>query len=163
MGDVLIFDIETTGLSPLHDKVTCICFSDAKNHLCFSGEFEGKVIQSFADYVDKNFYDKLVTYNGWSFDIPFLRVRAMVNGVTLPSIFWDDKKICDPYNILARNKTGKQSEFGELFGKSTCGTGLDCLGFYSNGEFAKIEEHCKSDIVVLEEIFNRMVKAGYKG
>jgi len=87
----------------------------------------------------------------------------MACGVKLPSIFWDDKKICDPFNILARSKTGKQSEFGQLFGKETTGSGLDCLVYFEKGEYNKIEEHCKSDIVVLEEIFSRMVKAGYKG
>ncbi len=157
----LIFDIETSGLSPIKDRISCICCSFEDTKLCFSGDFEGKILEDFSLFLKDKFVVKLVSYNGWSFDIPFLRVRAMVNKVKLPSYFWDDKKIVDPFNILARSKSGKQSEFGLLFGKETLGTGLECLSLLEKGNFSAIEKHCLSDIEVLTEIYDRMKLAGF--
>jgi hypothetical protein len=157
----LILDIETSGLSPLKDRISCICVEYNHTQLCFSGDFEKKILEDFVAFCKDKFLDKLVSYNGWSFDIPFIRVRAMVNKVKLPSYFWDDKKICDPYNILMRSKSGKQCEFGNTFGIKTIGTGLECLDYLAKGDFVSIEKHCKSDINVLSEIYYRMKEAGY--
>ena len=166
MNSYLIFDIETGGLSPLSASISCICCRsvDSKTApVCFSGDFEATIIKNFVSFLEKEKVTHLVTYNGWAFDVPFLRVRAMANGIKLPPIFWDDSKLVDPYHILARNKTGKQHEFGDLFGAPTVGSGLECLSLFQKGDFSKIEEHCKSDVLVLDCIFHKMLDSGFVG
>lgn len=171
MNRYLVFDIETgvinkngpqPGLSPLSSCVSCICCKVVGDGapICFSGVDECKILHDFVSFVHKNNITHIVTYNGWAFDVPFLRVRAMVCGIKLPSMFWDDAKVLDPFHILARNKTGKQCEFAYLFGKQTIGTGLDCLTHFEKMEFDKIEEHCTSDIIALEVIFHKMLGSG---
>tara|TARA_B100000674_G_C37804150_1_gene897915 strand:- start:147 stop:1073 length:927 start_codon:yes stop_codon:yes gene_type:complete len=65
--DSLVYlDIETTGLS-FDDKITTIACYDGKNVECF---IRGKNLKDFIDYI-KN-YSTIVTYNGKSFDVPFI-------------------------------------------------------------------------------------------
>lgn len=166
MNKYLVFDIETGGLSPLSSSISCICFKlseDKGGVVCFASDMEAKVIQDFVDMVEEEGVTHLVTFNGWAFDIPFLRVRAMVCGVKLPDIFWDDSRIVDPFHILARNKSGKQHEFGELFGMKTKGSGLECVGWLQKGDFKSITDHCTSDIFVLDKIFHKMKGSGFLG
>lgn len=162
MTKFLVFDIETGGLSPLHTGVSCIGVMTSSGPVCFSGDFEKKLLDDFVAFVEKENPDKLVSYNGWSFDVPFLRVRALKLGVVLPPVFWDDKRLVDPYNILCRSKGGKQSDFAQLLGLDSVGTGLECVEYFEKGEFGKIEEHCKSDVIVLDTLFSKMLSAGYK-
>ena len=164
--DYIVFDIETTGLSPLSSRITCICCKmsgDKSAPICFASDIESAVIESFCNFVRSSTASYAVTYNGWAFDVPFLRVRAMLCGVKLPAMFWNDSQIVDPFHILARNKTGKQSDFASLFGYSICGTGLDCIGWFEKGQFNKIKEHCSSDIVALDTIFCKMLDSGFVG
>jgi predicted PolB exonuclease-like 3'-5' exonuclease len=159
----LLFDLETSGLSPLHDKISCICCKvfGEDSSVCFSGDFEGRILEDFTQFVGQQDIDFIVAYNGWLFDVPFLRVRAMVNKVKLPSVFWVDSKLIDPYNILTRSKHGKQSEFAKLLGYDVIGNGLECLSLLEKGDFESIEKHCSSDIVALEKIFGAMLDSGF--
>lgn len=164
VGKALVFDIETTGLSPLDSQVTCVCWKLAGSDgapRCVVGEFESRVISDFVSEVKRLGVDTLVTFNGWLFDVPFLRVRAMKHGVELPGVFWRDGCLVDPYHILRRCKRGKQCEFARLFGHEICGTGKECLDWFAKGELSKIEEHCASDIVALDLIYSRMLDAGF--
>ena len=165
MVKFLVFDLETGGLTPLYSSISCIGFRvvGGKAGCCFSGDIERKVLQDFVDFVEAEKITHVVSFNGWAFDVPFLRVRAMVCGVKLPSLFWDDSKIVDPFHILARNKHGKQCEFGSLLGLKSEGTGLECVGWFQKGDFKSIEKHCLSDIDVLYTIFEKMRGSGFVG
>ena len=166
MSKVLVFDIETTGLFPLRDRVTCICggiWGANSVPVCFSGDFEAKIISDFVKFVVASGADKILSYNGWSFDVPFLRVRAMKNNVKLPGIFWQDNSLIDPFHVLCRNMKGKQSDFAQLLGQDCFGSGLECLDWFKKGDFESIEKHCASDVVVLDSIYSSMISAGFEG
>ena len=60
-------DIETTGLGGPGDVVTTIALYDGRNVRHY---VRGENLERFAD--DARAYDLLVTYNGKSFDVPFL-------------------------------------------------------------------------------------------
>ncbi len=81
-----VFDIETTGLSPVYCKVILSGF------LLINGD-EAQVIQIFADQPDDekklleetlrvlSGVDYVITYNGRHFDIPFVEKRAKKHGL----------------------------------------------------------------------------------
>ena len=166
MGRVLLFDLETTGLSPLSSRVTCVsCKVFGEDSIVsFSGDFEARILEDFAQFVGQQGVSKLVAFNGWSFDVPFLRVRALANKVKLPSIFWVEGVLSDPFHILARSKKGKQVEFAQLVGVGQdllFGNGKQCLSWFERGEHDKIKKHCESDIRALDALYSRMVECGY--
>jgi len=81
----LIFDIETTGLNPHRNKVVLIGFIrfDRKNRLTLNQLFiedfseEAQMLSVFCRIaVSSGFY---ITYNGTSFDLPFLNTRMNQN------------------------------------------------------------------------------------
>jgi DNA polymerase III epsilon subunit-like protein len=163
MGVVLLFDLETGGLSPLVDRVSCVSCKvfGAESVVSFCGDFEGRLLQDFVDFVERVRPSVVVGYNAWLFDVPFLRVRCMVHGVKLPGVFWDDSCLVDPFHVLCRNKHGKQVEFAGLFGVGVVGDGRECVSLLHKGDFDKIREHCESDVRVLDEVYSRMVKSGF--
>ena len=78
--DTLLVDIETTGLSPDKNHIYCIGCSYLTNeqvavHLFFAEnrEEEPLILQKFADLCQS--FQKLITFNGTTFDLPFLRHR----------------------------------------------------------------------------------------
>lgn len=79
--NVLSYDIETTGLDPHKAKITEISFSDQKRTYIFSAENdEFETINNawtwFDQYVQDNPLTRLVSWNGWGFDGPWIQVRV---------------------------------------------------------------------------------------
>jgi len=87
-----IFDIETTGLSYHRDRLVCASFCDPA---------DGKLLQFFADdpaeekellgqIIDElNKYDAVISYNGASFDLPFVYARGKKYGLVKEQpLFW---------------------------------------------------------------------------
>ncbi len=79
--EMLLFDIETTGLSPASDTIYCIgCGWRDGGEACVELFFaedpgeESEVIESFFQLADT--HPVLVTFNGTTFDIPFLKKRC---------------------------------------------------------------------------------------
>ncbi|MDP2106014.1 MAG: ribonuclease H-like domain-containing protein, partial [Desulfobulbaceae bacterium] len=63
----VFLDIETTGLSECQDQITTIATYDGSEIRYY---INGENLESFIEDVDR--YDVLVSYNGKTFDIPFL-------------------------------------------------------------------------------------------
>ena len=63
-------DIETTGLSKHHNKITTIGLYDGKKSKVF---IQGKNLDDFSQEIKK--YPMIVTFNGRCFDVPFIREK----------------------------------------------------------------------------------------
>ncbi len=79
--EMLLFDIETTGLSPTNNKIYCIgcgyCEAETITVELFFAEHEAEeteVLRSFLSLAAS--FPTLITFNGSTFDIPFLKKRA---------------------------------------------------------------------------------------
>jgi len=84
IGDILIFDIETTGLHHKNCEVILIGYLYVKNNKVYIEQLfaetpdeEYEILQAFNDIASK--YTYLLSYNGNSFDIPFLNSRFKYN------------------------------------------------------------------------------------
>jgi len=89
----VVFDIETTGLSPANSKVVLTGLFSV------SPDGTGQVVQYFADQEydeeeviratmeDLQKVDFVVTYNGRHFDMPFMEKRAAKYGIDFPNIY----------------------------------------------------------------------------
>lgn len=67
-GRTAFLDIETEGLDPVRDAITCVGLSDGTRAQAF---VRGENLTEFADAVRE--YELLVTYNGACFDLPVLQ------------------------------------------------------------------------------------------
>lgn len=95
--DMLLFDIETTGLSAVRDSVYCIgcgrrAGDDIITDLFFAEQpaEEPAVIDAFTGLLEN--HPVLITFNGTTFDIPFLRKRvsryeALFSGFTFIDLY----------------------------------------------------------------------------
>lgn len=116
---ISVFDIETTGLYPKHDKTILIGFV----HI-IPGKGDGELVQFFAETPEdeKNILfeatreicdsDMLITYNGRSFDMPFLSARCEKHELPCRNIF-----NLDLYQLV-RNYSTLKNVMGSLSQKS---------------------------------------------
>ncbi|MGN0709820.1 MAG: ribonuclease H-like domain-containing protein [Anaerovoracaceae bacterium] len=102
-GDYAVLDIETTGLSPKRSSVILIGILRFRGSSAETVQFfaespseEAEILEAAADELKDA--DFLVTYNGASFDIPFLEERCRKKGVKFPK-----KYDFDLYNIVRRS------------------------------------------------------------
>ncbi len=116
---ISIFDIETTGLYPKHDKIILIGFV----HI-IPGYNDGELVQFFAETPEEekdillntthevSESDILITYNGRSFDVPFLDTRCKKYSIHSKNIF-----NLDLYQLV-RNYSTLKNVLGSLSQKS---------------------------------------------
>lgn len=116
---ISVFDIETTGLYPKHDKIILIGFV----HL-FPSTDNAELVQFFAESHEEEKdilfeatreitdSDMLITYNGRSFDVPFLSARCEKYEIPSRNIF-----NLDLYQLV-RNYSTLKNVMGSLSQKS---------------------------------------------
>lgn len=116
---ITIFDIETTGLYPKHDKIILIGFV----HI-MPLHNDGELVQFFAESPEEekdilleaireiSDSDMLITYNGRSFDVPFLDTRCKKYSIQSKNIF-----NLDLYQLV-RNYSTLKNVIGSLSQKS---------------------------------------------
>jgi len=90
--NVKVFDIETTGLYFVHDRIISASFcnpdgSELVQYFCDAPQNEDIIVEQIISELSK--CDAVITYNGNMFDIPFVLQRAKHNHVAekLP-LFW---------------------------------------------------------------------------
>ena len=89
-GD-LFLDIETTGLSRARHRIYLIGMASLvdNNNIYVNQLFadcpqdESVILARFADYMRTSKTKRIITFNGNSFDLPFLLTRANTAGITL--------------------------------------------------------------------------------
>jgi predicted PolB exonuclease-like 3'-5' exonuclease len=119
---------------------------------------EKLLISSFVNRIAQ-LAPQLITFNGSSFDLPVLRYRAMVNGVSAPGLALrpyfnryteDAVDLCD---VLASFSPQGKATLHELCrvmglrGKPDGMSGGEVEKYYRDGRIREIAEYCESDVV----------------
>ena len=94
-------DIETTGLTPGYDRITCVGLYDGERAQAY---VRGQNLEQFAEEIQD--YDLLVTYNGKSFDVPFIRREL---GVPLDVAHVDLRHVCASVGLKGGLKGAEES------------------------------------------------------
>ena len=136
-------------------------FSDDNKIEFISGD-EKEILLLFWDMIQH--YDRYITFNGRSFDNPFLMMRSALAGVVptknLMPYRYDAKEHCDLLEQLTFYGVTRKynldfycKAFGIKSPKSEGITGLDLGPLYREGNFHKIAEYCIGDVIATAKLF----------
>ena len=119
---------------------------------------EKQLILAFVDKIAE-LSPQLVTFNGNSFDLPVLRYRAMINGVSAPGLsarpyfnrYTEDAlDLCDAlssFNPQAKATLDEISKVMGMPGKPQGMKGSEVASYYRAGRIKEIADYCETDIV----------------
>ena len=119
---------------------------------------EKQLIASFADRIAE-LKPQLVTFNGNTFDLPVLRYRAMIHGVSAPGLsarpyfnrYTEDAfDLCDVLSSFAPHTKASLNELSRIMGmpgKPDDIDGADVERYFLEGKIKAIADYCETDIV----------------
>jgi predicted PolB exonuclease-like 3'-5' exonuclease len=119
---------------------------------------EKELISSFVAKIAER-SPQLVTFNGSSFDLPVLRYRAMVNGVSAPGLASrpyfhryseDAVDLCDLLSSFSPHGKTSLHELCRVMGLPGKPSGIDgseVEKYFSEGRIKEIADYCESDVV----------------
>lgn len=141
-NNICFLDIETTGLSREYSYVYLIgfvYFSIEDNSWCLEQAFINHIEDEYQllDYINKfiSNFDLLITYNGDSFDLPFIKKRSSINNINSKIL---DMQSFDIYREIRKNrsyldfKNMRLKTIEENLGiyREDEYSGKDCIDFY---------------------------------
>ena len=119
---------------------------------------EKQLIASFCDKV-ADLKPQLVTFNGNSFDLPVLRYRAMIHGVSAPGLaarpyfnrYTEDAvDLCDILSSFAPHTKASLNELSKIMGLPGKPEGMDgseVERYFLEGRIKEIADYCEMDVV----------------
>jgi hypothetical protein len=150
---MLAFDLETTGLNPLTDRITCAAVYDPEagiERVFFFARADGDDPEEFMALLDAA--DRLCAFNGARFDIPFVqhqlgagpaRVRAW--RLKLHDVFEACRlALCVTFPLHAL------LSINGLPGKT--GTGADAIGLAREERWKELGDYCMHDTRMTHQV-----------
>lgn len=164
-------DIESTGLKGNWDYMLCACVKELNGEILgrhltqreiTSYKFDKNLTKELIATINK--FDRVVTYYGARFDIPFIKTRAEKWGLDFPA--YRDLWATDVYFIAKRNlllHSTRLMHVCDLLGIPSKGHKLDpdIWQKAQSGHVPSLEwifAHCKEDVTSLEEAYKRLQK-----
>ncbi len=125
---------------------------------------EREILEMFWETVSH--YNQLITFNGRSFDAPFLMLRSAILGLrpsrNILPYRYSAKEHCDLLDQLTFYGATRKfnldfycKSFGFKSPKSDGITGLDLGTLFSEGRFREIAEYCLGDVRATAELYER--------
>jgi len=159
---------ENRAFNPVYSKVVCICVKKKNEEsIVFSGE-EREILEKFINYLSENKESVFVTYNGYGFDIPFLKVRTALNKMKFPFEINSNKFRMENSNhfdvmlflsqgIFTNTRLDVVARMNGVEIPSERIIGKEVERLYFEGNIERIKEHCKKDLDILEKLFDKIV------
>jgi predicted PolB exonuclease-like 3'-5' exonuclease len=127
---------------------------------------EKQLIASFCDKIAE-LKPQLVTFNGNSFDLPVLRYRAMIHGVSAPGLaarlyfnrYTEDAvDLCDILSSFVPHSKASLNELSKIMGMPGKPKGIDgneVERYFLEGRIKEIADYCETDVVSTYQVWLR--------
>lgn len=160
--------MDEAALNPLLNKIILIGVATNEDSIVsFCAPTELETLQQFARYTDSlPFSDHIVTFNGYSFDLPVIKIRCAVNQVSVRLQNLDLEKYSESnrdLRLLLTNydkfAVGTLEQWAFLFGydgESSTISGADIPQLYAEGKIDIIREKNINDIKLLRFLDQKM-------
>ena len=128
---------------------------------------ERELIESFAQTIER-LTPRMVTFNGASFDLPVLRYRAMIHGISAPGLddrsyfhrYTDDNvDLCDVLSSFSHGGKAKLDELSRIMGLPGKPDGIDgsrVEEVFNAGRIQEIADYCQSDVLNTYRLWLRL-------
>jgi DNA polymerase III epsilon subunit-like protein len=167
---ITTLDIETTGLSPFKNQITCICAKTIKGKMFeMHAEYdkrskiknkisEQRLIYEFLSWLSFLKKPLVVGHAVETFDLPFIMVRAEKLNTSHPIILqvntFDTKLESRHLKDKFLSLNDLATELGIKAQKT--GTGTEAIQLFYNKEYKKLVEYCMNDVTLTEEVYKKL-------
>ena len=161
----IIIDIETLSLDPLDEKacVVAIGVQCGNYNEVLMSVSEKDLLIKFWNLPFFEGYFRVIGFNIFNFDLPYLLIRSFKHGVEMPDI---RGKTIDLRFVLSygnKYKNGKLEDYSTLFlgekGKKTS-NGSNVEGLWNSQKFQELKDYCRHDIFLTNKIYERLKQMG---
>lgn len=154
---MLAFDIETTGLKFHQDTITCACIYDPviSKERCFhfimcSQEERKERIDDFLDELDKA--DRLCSFNGIQFDIPFIQVHFKVDADRVAMWLLKTVDLFHRYKTIHNITFSLDSALIKNNLKTKTSNGCEAIKMAREGRLDDLRDYCMMDTKLTYEL-----------
>lgn len=157
------------GLHWLTGRIACVGIKPlGKEPVVLIDEDESVIMAGVYEILADNYPFTTITFNGSEFDLPFLRMRGLLHGVDFSGVLPLEKYSkthLDLYQIMGGKWVlpAKLAEYAWYFGiTDIVDSGADVARMWENGEFDRIANHCRGDVIATEGLYYRIFPGGKK-
>lgn len=161
-----MFDIETTSLDPSENgRVTCICCLNKETNetKAFMDLDEQILLIDFWKYIKELNNPHLYSFNGDSFDIPYVVHRSIVREVKIEKYFHTDlrKTVNSFFSSYEKKVKGDLAYWASIMqiNQKTL-DGSKMVELFIQKKFDEIKEHCSEDVAIVLQLYLRCKKCG---
>lgn len=160
--------IDRFGLDPTTGRIVCIGLLDLETSRseAYSGTDERGLLASFWQFLDRRRPEVFITFNGKSFDFPFINIRSAILGVAptlpLPTRRYSTQPHFDVREVLAgneRHRRGTLDYFCAIFGIPSPKAALDGTQIgdaFRAGRHEEIGAYCLEDCRATAALYERL-------
>ncbi len=164
--DYLILKKTKRAYHPFFSKVIAIGVKRrGEEPVIWAGDDEGEILGEFWDHIEESRPGLYVTFNGMKFDVPFLTVRSMINGIKPTDTINVNKWKLEQENhfdlmIALTDKWGLIWVSFDITCKilgidlpDDAVSGAKISEFYDRGDWESIKRHNRQDLELTEKLF----------
>jgi len=155
----VFLDIETTGLDPFTDRITCICAKCGVDQECFMDQDEAKMLREFWGWLSAIPDPVIVGFNIYTFDIPFIHKRCLKHDVGAPFCL-KENYIDLRFELKYPSSFGTFEQYLNFIDLRKNGDGLKAIELWRNERYDELKKYCMMDVELVEKLFERCLKSG---